>query len=138
MSDNDTRVRLALRLARNALVALLGGIATAALAYSVLPRPETDATRREASSLRHRETCQVLFVGASRRSELGILTRELNNRPTLTIGESHADRDEVAMIELVKVGTRLQFEIDIGALENSRLRASSQLLRLAARVSGAP
>ncbi len=82
--------------------------------------------------------CQVLFVGASRRPELARLTRKESVHPTLTIGEGAIDGGRAAMIELVKDGRRLQFEIRVDVLEKSGLRVSSQLLRLASRVEGGP
>jgi hypothetical protein len=78
--------------------------------------------------------CHVLFVSEyDTRRFVGIL-RALQNAPILTISEADGFIDVGGMIGLVHLDNRLQFEVNLGVVQQAQLKASSQLLRLARNV----
>ena len=52
----------------------------------------------------------------------------------LTIGDADGFVDVGGMVGLVHADNRLQFEVNLGLLQQAQLKASSQLLRLARNV----
>jgi hypothetical protein len=78
--------------------------------------------------------CHALFIPeADARRFVGTL-RALQSTPVLTIGEADGFIDIGGMIGLVHFDNRLQFEVNLGVLQQAQLKASSQLLRLARNV----
>lgn len=78
--------------------------------------------------------CHALFVAEfDARRFVGVL-RALQNVPVLTISEADGFIDVGGMIGLVHFENRLQFEVNLGVVQQAQLKASSQLLRLAHNV----
>ncbi len=78
--------------------------------------------------------CHVLFVpDIDMRRFVGIL-RAVQNSPVLTVSDAEGFIDAGGMIGLVHFDHRLQFEINLGVMQQAQLKASSQLLRLARNV----
>lgn len=89
---------------------------------------------RSVDSADEARACNVLFVREPEvRRFVGTL-RALQRLPVLTISEADAFVDVGGMIGLVHINDRLQFEINLGALQQAQLKASLQLLRLARNV----
>lgn len=80
------------------------------------------------------DDCQVIFVPhtASR-----AYVRQARGKPVLLVGESPDFLRDGGIINFVRDGTKLQFEIDVDAAVRAGLTISPSLLRLR-RISGAP
>lgn len=78
--------------------------------------------------------CNVLFVREPEARRFVGTLRALQRLPVLTVSEADAFVDVGGMIGLVHINDRLQFEINLGALQQAQLKASLQLLRLARNV----
>jgi len=73
-------------------------------------------------------SCHVLFVpGPAGRS----LLDRVAGQPVLTVGDSPRFLDEGGIIQLVRVGNNLRFQISTAAAQRAGLRLSSHLLGLA-------
>jgi hypothetical protein len=78
--------------------------------------------------------CHVLFIPeVDTRRFVGVL-RALQNAPVLTISEAEGFIDIGGMIGLVHLDNRLQFEVNLGVVQQAQLKASSNILRLAHNV----
>lgn len=78
--------------------------------------------------------CHLLYVPeADLRRYIPVL-RTLQQQPVLTVSEAEGFVDAGGMIGLVHGDNRLQFEVNLGALQQAQLKASSQLLRLARNI----
>jgi hypothetical protein len=74
--------------------------------------------------------CQIAFVNAPEREARSILDA-LRGAHTLTVGESPSFAQDGGIINFVLKDNRVQFEINIDAAEQARLKISSKLLSLA-------
>lgn len=75
--------------------------------------------------------CHILYLGASRGQSAPDALRAVRGAPTLTV----ADGDSAgAIIQFVLKGSRVRFDIDVGAAAANRLTISSKLLSLATSV----
>lgn len=84
---------------------------------------------RDGESLR---TCDVIYVATA---ELALLD-EASDLPILTIGDHPQFCKRGGIINLLVIGGRVRFEIDLARARRSGLKMDSQLLRLASRVYG--
>jgi hypothetical protein len=73
--------------------------------------------------------CQVVFVPAG--SAAGPSLRAVRASPALTVGESADFIGQGGIVNFVREGTSVRFEIDEAAARRAGLRVSSRLLRLA-------
>ncbi len=73
--------------------------------------------------------CQVVFVPAG--SAAAPVIRAVQSMPTLTVGESPDFIRQGGIVNFVRDGTNVRFEIDEAAARRAGLRISSRLLRLA-------
>lgn len=81
-------------------------------------------------------TCHVLFVSSPEPDRQQALLDRVGSLPVLTIGDTPGFLDRGGVINLMLVGRRVRFAVDMTAAERARLRVSSQLLRLASTVRG--
>lgn len=89
---------------------------------------------RAAISAEDARGCHALFIPEpDARRFIGTL-RALQGAPVLTISEADGFIDIGGMIGLVHIDNRLQFEVNLGVIQQAQLKASSQLLRLARNV----
>lgn len=79
-------------------------------------------------------TCHTLYVPDQDARRYVATLRGLQQQPVLTVGEGDGFIEAGGMIGLVHADTRLQFEVNLGVLQQAQLKASSQLLRLARNV----
>jgi hypothetical protein len=76
--------------------------------------------------------CDVVFVCASERTNLGAILALLRGAPVLTVSDMDDFAEEGGMIGLVTTkDNHVRFDINKEAMERAGLRASSQLLHLA-------
>jgi hypothetical protein len=74
---------------------------------------------------------QILFVGDSERDRLPQILKQIGTRAVLTVGEMNQFAERGGVIRFRMDQDRIRFEINVAAAERSRLRISSQLLKLA-------
>jgi hypothetical protein len=76
-------------------------------------------------------TCHVLFVSASEEPRLPEILGRLRGQPLLTISETDQFCQQGGMINFIRTGRHVRFEINPQAAERAGLKISSQLLKLA-------
>lgn len=74
--------------------------------------------------------CQILFVSDSEQRRAAALVRS-SQAALLTVSDIDGFIDMGGGIGLLNAEDRVQFEVNLGALQRASLKASSQLLRLA-------
>lgn len=75
--------------------------------------------------------CHALFIAASERKRLPIITDRLKTASVLTVSEDEGFTDHGGMIELNTNGERVHFTINTSATDRARLKISARLLALA-------
>jgi YfiR/HmsC-like len=75
--------------------------------------------------------CHVAFISDSEERRMVPLLRSLANKPILTVSDIAGFVEAGGAIGIVQGETRLQFDVNRRVLEQSQLRASSNLLKLA-------
>lgn len=78
----------------------------------------------------------ILFIPATFAGDLDKVLKALQGRPVLTVGENSSFIAAGGMINFVRQGTRIRFEINPRAAQEAGLKISSQLLRLAIITEG--
>ena len=84
------------------------------------------------------ETVQVLYVGAGDKSQLDAAIRAVAGTNALTVGESPDFCDQGGVIGFRTLDNRVRFDVNLDAAKRAGLTVSSQLLKLANAVKGAP
>lgn len=74
---------------------------------------------------------QILFISGSEESRLASILERLGADPVLTVGDMGAFAAHGGVVGFRLEGDRVRLEVSRAAAERSRLRLSSQLLRLA-------
>lgn len=90
---------------------------------------------RRAATLQALGDFQLLFVPASDKSDLDAIRAAAEAKGALTVGDGRGFRARGGMIELVREGDRIGFEINLEASRRAGLTVSSKLLTLAKVVS---
>jgi len=78
--------------------------------------------------------CHVVFASELEERRVPLLLRSLAGQPVLTVGDADGFIDNGGAIGIVPGEQRLQFEVNRAVLDQARLKASSQLLKLARSV----
>jgi hypothetical protein len=81
-------------------------------------------------------SCNVVILSDMGPHRMEEVLRRLPSQGVLTISDIEGFTDAGGMIGMVRVGDRLQFDINHAALQRANLKASSQLLKLARNLSG--
>ncbi len=81
------------------------------------------------------KACDLLFVSAAETKHLPEILRALAGRSVLVVGEGTEFIDAGGSIGLVVEADKVRFEINSAAAERAGLKISSQLLKLARRVT---
>jgi len=76
------------------------------------------------------EPCDLLFICASEKDRLAVVLAKVKGRPILTIGDTPGFAKAGVMMNLVREGTRLAFEVNIASTKASGLRMAASLLNL--------
>lgn len=82
--------------------------------------------------------CHVIYLASRRSSDAERLIGQTQGQAVLTVGDGGEFVNRGGMISLINVNGRLQFEVNLQAVNQSRLKLSSQLLRLARNVATRP
>ncbi|MBI5605352.1 MAG: YfiR family protein [Deltaproteobacteria bacterium] len=77
------------------------------------------------------EDCEILYISASEKNQLPAILGALKKRDILTVSDLDRFAAQGGMIGLVTVDNKIQFEINLEAVRQTRLKISSQLLKLA-------
>jgi hypothetical protein len=89
-------------------------------------------------SARDAAGCRVVFISASSDSQIEDTLVSLEGESILTVSDTPRFVRRGGMIEFVREGNRVRFELNLAAAKMARLTVSSELLRVAAAVRGAP
>ena len=76
-------------------------------------------------------TCHVLFVSSSEIGRFPEIIESVSDRPVLTVADGGNFAQRGGIINLVKVGNKVRFEINPDAASKAGLQLSAQLLKLA-------
>ncbi|HMK65293.1 MAG TPA: YfiR family protein [Thermodesulfobacteriota bacterium] len=82
------------------------------------------------------EDCHIWFISASEKSNLRNILAQAKNHNILTVSDMDRFAQQGGMIGLINQEGRINFEINIDAVQRSKLRFSAQLLKLAKIVHG--
>jgi hypothetical protein len=74
---------------------------------------------------------RILFISDSEKDRLPAILKSLEAAPVLTVGEMSEFAERGGVIRFKLDNERIRLEINVAAAERSRLRISSQLLKLA-------
>lgn len=77
------------------------------------------------------EGCQILFICASEKTQYRPILAAIKNLNILTVSDMDKFAAQGGMIGLIKVDDKLHFEINLEAVQRTKLKISSQLLKLA-------
>lgn len=81
------------------------------------------------------ERCPVLFISHSEKKRLARILKGLDSLPVLTIADTPGFAAQGGIINLIRIGNQLRFEINTETATRSGLKISSQLLKLARLVN---
>jgi hypothetical protein len=84
------------------------------------------------------EDCQILFISSSEKGNLRAMLTTIKNHNILTVSDIDRFAYQGGMIGLVMVDNNINFEINLEMVQRSKLKVSSQLLKLAKIIQGAP
>jgi len=91
---------------------------------------------RRCHSIAELKGCQIFFASASEKAELAQAAAVLRDMPVLTVTDSVDNFANLGgIINLIPVEDKIRFEISVRNARQSRLKISSQLLKLANSVS---
>jgi hypothetical protein len=82
--------------------------------------------------------CRILFVSASKDTQLNAILTALRTSNILTVGDMPGFTRRGGMIQFVLDGNRVRFEINLAAAQRARLTLSSELLKVAVAIRRAP
>jgi hypothetical protein len=87
------------------------------------------------TSMNDLRATDVLFIRSDRHQTLEAALRVTHGMPVLTVGES-ADFTELGgIVQLVREGNKMRFDVNVAAAEDAGLRIQAQLLKLARNTS---
>lgn len=86
---------------------------------------------KRAPSPEHLVRSHILFVCKSERDNLPKILEVAQKWDALTVGDMKGFAQSGGMINLVKIGEKISFEINVSATDRTNLKISSKLLKLA-------
>jgi YfiR/HmsC-like len=110
----------------------LGGALSSLEGKQIRNRPIKVKTGVSGEEIR---SCHVAFISDSEERRIVPLLRGLADKPILTVSDIGGFVEAGGAIGIVQGETRLQFDVNRRALEQSQLKASSNLLKLARNLS---
>jgi hypothetical protein len=99
-------------------------IETRPLTVRTIQRPEDEAA------------CDILFIDSSAKERLDGLLTMVSSKPILTVSDIPDFLDRGGMIQLLLVGNRMRFTVDLRPIARSGIALSSELLKVAVAVRG--
>lgn len=82
--------------------------------------------------------CMLLFIPDNEEARYGAVLHWTERQSVLTVSDAEIFTRYGGGVALVRADGRLQFDINLPAMNNAGLKPSSQLMRLARQVVGAP
>jgi hypothetical protein len=82
--------------------------------------------------------CAILFVSASESASVDQLLKDLSGYPVLTVSDMPHFLHRGGMIEFKMQASHVRFSVDLDAVSKAGLGLSSELLKVALQVTGAP
>jgi YfiR/HmsC-like len=82
--------------------------------------------------------CRILYISPSEDTRLDQILKSLESAPVLTVGDAPDFVSRGGMIQFVLQGNRVRFEINVAVAQKAGLTMSSQLLKVASSLRGAP
>jgi len=79
--------------------------------------------------------CHILFIGSGEGPHIDRWVAAVRGQPVLVVGESKAAEDAGAQITFIIEDNRVRFDVNEDAASRAGLKVSSQLLRVARRVT---
>jgi hypothetical protein len=86
---------------------------------------------RRLTAVEEAEDCRVLFISPSETARLPEILEALRGLPVLTVSDMAQFARQGGMIQFVRAGDRVRFEVDLRAAQDAGLMLSSSLLRVA-------
>ena len=90
----------------------------------------------EVADLMAARSCHILFIASSKKAEMKQIIESLRGADVLTVGDTKGFAKMGGMINLVLDDDRVRFEVNQTAAEQTGLRISFKLLRVAVLVIG--
>ncbi len=91
-------------------------------------------TAQRISNMRQAQPCSILFISSSEEARLTAILKDASRLSLLTVSEIHHFAEQGGIVELVKQGDRIRFEVNLAAAQESHLTLSSELLKVAIHV----
>jgi hypothetical protein len=85
----------------------------------------------ESVDLAQIQNCQILFIASSEKSRLKNILNITRDKPILTVGDTTGFAQDGVLINFYSTGSYIRFEVNLQGVEQSRLKFSSRLLKLA-------
>lgn len=93
-----------------------------------------DLVARRIAAISEAAGCRILFISASEERRVAAHLAALRNAPILTVSDAPRFSQREGMIEFIKDGERIRFEVNLAAAERAQLALSSDLLKVATHV----
>ncbi len=93
---------------------------------------------RRIERVRELGDAQMLYVAASRLSDIRAIVSELGTKPVLVVTDHPRGLDAGGAVNFISLDRRVRFEISVPAAMRAQLKVGGELLSVAARVRGAP
>ena len=77
------------------------------------------------------QACHILFISASEQKRLSQVLNKLNNWNVLTVSDIESFSRVGGMVNLIREGNKVRFEINVDAAKRAGLKISSHVLKLA-------
>lgn len=81
------------------------------------------------------KVCHILYISRSKEKDLARILAELRGSNVLTVGDMENFAGRGGIINFITVENKLRFEINIDAAQQSGLKVSSNLLKVAKKVT---
>jgi len=88
---------------------------------------------KEFRSAAEATNCHLLFIGASQKAHLPEILAGLRGASVLTVGETDRFTESGGMINFIRQGNKIRFQINEATAKSVGLKISSKLLNLAVR-----
>lgn len=80
--------------------------------------------------------CHILYISSSERKHFRTILKTLHGTSILTVSDMSGFLEAGGMIELMRIGNRIHFAVNLAAISQARLKVSSKLLAVAQQVTG--
>ena len=92
---------------------------------------------RRFASIRDARDSQILFISASERDRIPSILKALDGAAVLTVGDFDGFAIRGGQIAFHTIDRKVRFDINVAAVERSRVKISAQLMKLGRVVRGA-